>query len=459
MKRNAAPGLFLLVALCVSGCSSSGSSGSGSSDSSKPSASDKAGGQNKNGNAQKNKNQSGGGKQGGSSDTTGQSGGSGGSQSGGSNSGSGSDRMGGTTAFKVTGEQQARAGIKVALIDASQVQRTVSAPAQVMMNEEHTAHVAPIVDGYVTAIIAQPGNTVRRGEVMARVHSHIIHETIGVIEQDLADIARRQAAIIFEQQRAERYAHLYSIQAASLEESQRAQQSLLQAKNDLAVSEVSLHTEREHLADVLQVAPSSITPAELPGFEDVPIKAAISGTVVSRTIAPGMVLQPGMEAFTVSNLDTVWVVASVNEADLSHVRRGDTVQVRTSAWPNEVFRGRVTLVGSVLDPATRTIQVRATIPNPGGRLKSAMFATAEIGGGDTRQAIYVPEEALQDINGVESVFTTDDGITFNAQAVKVGRPVGHQVEVLEGLKAGQHVAVAATFMLKSELLKSSVGGD
>lgn len=373
-------------------------------------------------------------------------------------SGAGKQAAGATTVH-VDAEQQRNAGIRVEQVHATEVPRTLDAPAQVMMDENRTVHVSSLVEGLVTEVLAKPGDVVARGTILARIHSHMVHETIGALEQAMADARRRGAAVTFEQQRADRYAHLYAIQAASLEESQRAQQDLLQAKNDLVNSEVMVHTERQHLADLLQVPPSSLNEGNLGALEEVPVRASLSGTVMTRSLTPGQVLEPGAEAYTISDLRSVWVVANVAEENLSRVRRGDAVQVRTDAWPGEIFAGRVTLIGSMLDPATRTVQVRATLANPQGRLKPLMFTTAQIAGNDTRKALFVPEDALQDVNGVPVLFATTDGTHFTPRTVKTAKPVNHQVEVLDGLKAGEQVAVAGTFMLKSELLKGTIGEE
>ena len=371
----------------------------------------------------------------------------------------GNKQASGAAMIQVDALQQRNAGIRVEQIGTTEVPRTLDAPAQVMMDENRTVHVSSLVEGLVTDVLAKPGDMVARGTTLARIHSHTVHETIGALEQAMADARRRAAAVTFQQQRSDRYAHLYSIQAASLEESQRAQQDLLQAKNDLTNSEVMVRTERQHLADLLQVPPSSLNEGNLGTLEEVPIRASISGTVMTRTVTPGQVLEPGAEAYTISDLSSVWVVANIAEGSLSRVGRGDVVRVRTDAWPGESFAGRVTLIGSMLDPATRTVQVRATLANPAGRLKPLMFTTAQIAGSDTRKAIFVPEDALQDVNGVSAVFVTKDGTHFTPQTVRTAKPVNHQVEVLDGLKPGEQVAVAGTFMLKSELLKGTIGEE
>ena len=202
-----------------------------------------------------------------------------------------------------------------------------------------------------------------------------------------------------------------------------------------------------------------VTPETIYTYEDVPIKSPIAGTVLVRDITPGGVMQLGDEAFAVANLRTVWDLASVNQADLGFLRVGQSAAVRTNAWPGETFTGRVTLIGAVLDPATRTVQVRITLSNAEGKLKPQMFSTATIDETATRQALFVPQDALQTIDSLPVVFVTADGQHFTARTVRTAPPVGGEVEVTEGLRPGEHVAVAGAFMLKSALLKSTIGDD
>ncbi len=357
--------------------------------------------------------------------------------------------------------EQATAGIRLATIQPRSVPRTLSVPGQIAMDDQRTAHIGPYFDGTVTDVAHNAGDLVHPGEVLAHVHSHSLHETVGALAQNFANAARAQSAVLYAQQKHDRYAHLYSIQAASLEQQQSSQQELLQAQTELANAQAAVVMEREHLADLLQVPPASVTPATLYTYENLPIKSPIAGTIITRAITPGMVLQPGMEAYTISNLSSVWLIASVNEADLSHLRLGQHVTVRSTAWPNETFPGAVTLIGSTLDPATRTIQLRATIPNPRNQLKPQMFTTADIEetGAAPRQALYVPEDALQEINGIQSVFVTADGTHFSPRALKTLPAVSGQVEITDGLHPGDRIAIAGAFTLKSDLLKGTIGDE
>jgi RND family efflux transporter MFP subunit len=131
--------------------------------------------------------------------------------------------------------------------------------------------------------------------------------------------------------------------------------------------------------------------------------------------------------------------------------------VVTQAYPDTAFPARVERVGDLLDPTTRTIPVRIAVRNPGTELRPGMFASAHIEGPRTRTALFVPEDALQDVNGNQVVFTTSDGETFKAQIVKLGTRTRGKAEVVEGLKPGDHVVVNGAFMVKGELLKGTVG--
>ncbi len=450
MKRLAA--LCLMLALAALGCSPPPSGGM------RPSSTDKSdAGGGKNDKSGKSNGSSG--SQSGGQGSAGGSGGSGpGSTTGGSNSSSSSSPTM-QTAVEITPEQQRLGGIRVAELEPVTIPRTLSVPAQVMMDEEHTAHISPYFDGRVIDVLKYPGEPVRRGAVLAHVHSHSVHETVGALAMDYSNQARAQAVLAYAQAKRDRYNHLYSIQAASLEQQQSSTQELVAAQTEVANANAAIIQEREHLADLLQIEPAQVTPATLYTYENLPLKSPIAGTVITRSITPGMTLTLGQEAYTVSDLGEVWVVAAANEADLPFLRLRQRVLVRTQAWPNETFPGRVTLIGSTLDPATRTVQVRASVPNPQGKLKPQMFATATIDETTSREALFIPESALQDVNGVSVAFVTPDGTHFTPHALKTASPVNGQVEVTEGLRPGDHVAVSGAFMLKSALLKSSMDSD
>ena len=424
MNHRAAP-MLLLALLCLPGCSS------------------KQGG----GEAPGAKNSS---KQGGSA--------SGGAESSGSKSpGQQSKDRPEPGTVRIERQDQPKAGIVLAEVEARTMPRLLTVPSQVALDDAHTSHVGAIAAGRITAVYVLPGQNVRRGTVLAQFHSDSVHETVGALAKAFADADRQRSAVVFSQQTADRYARLYTIQAASLEEKQRAEQELKQAQQALTDAQADVHMEREHLSELLQVAPETLTPGTLYDRELIPIRSPIEGVVVARNVTVGQVVEAGFDAFDVSNLSTVWVMASVNEKDIGMVRNGAAADVVSQAYADTVFPARVERVGDMLDPATRTIPVRISVRNPEMRLRPGMFATSHISGPGTRTALFVPENALQDVNGNQVVFTTNDGETFKAQIVILGTRTKGRAEVVEGLKPGDHVVVNGAFMVKGELLKGTVG--
>ena len=358
---------------------------------------------------------------------------------------------------RIQRQDQPKAGIVVAQVEARTMPQLLTVPAQVAMDDAHTSHVGAIASGRITAVYVLPGQSVRRGTILAQFHSDSVHETVGALARAFADADRQRSAVAFAQQAADRYAKLYAIQAASLEEKQRAEQQLKQAQQALTDALADVHMEREHLSELLQVAPDTLTPGTLYDRELIPVRSPIDGVVIARNVTVGQVVDVGFDAFDVSNLSTVWVMAAVNEKDIGLVHNGADADVVTQAYPDKAFPARVERVGDMLDPTTRTIPVRIAVHNPETELRPGMFASAHIDGPKTRTALFVPEDALQDVNGNQVVFTTRDGENFKAQIVKLGTRTKGKAEVVEGLEPGDHVVVNGAFMVKGELLKGTVG--
>ena len=358
---------------------------------------------------------------------------------------------------KIAAQDQQRAGIQTAFVLVQRAPRTLAVTGQVAMDEQHTSHLGTLADGRITAVNVLPGVLVRRGQTLGSLHSHMVHETVGSLVQAYAEADRQRGAVTFALQAQTRYHHLYSIQAASLEESQRSDQDVLQAQKMLVAAEASVHMEREHLSELLQVSPESLNPGNVYDKELVPMRSPIDGVVIARNVSVGQVVDTGFVAFDISNLATIWVTAAVNQQDLSLIHQGAAAEVVTAGATDQVFRGRVAMIGDTLDPETRTVPVRIVVPNPATKLRPGMFATAKIAEPSTRDAVFVPEDALQTINGMPVVFVTADGVAFQARTVNVGTRSMGKAEILDGLKAGDRIVVNGAFMVKSEMLKGTMG--
>jgi cobalt-zinc-cadmium efflux system membrane fusion protein len=153
------------------------------------------------------------------------------------------------------------------------------------------------------------------------------------------------------------------------------------------------------------------------------------------------------------------VLLHIFEIDLARVQKGSTVKIQTESYPGEIFVGKVTYIGDVVDPQSRTVALRVEVPNPKARLKPGMFATAEVATGiSSRQAILIPAQAIQKIEGKTAAFVQQQDGSFTKRDLELGREFSGQVEVKSGLKEGEQVVTEGSFTLKSELLKAELAG-
>lgn len=361
-----------------------------------------------------------------------------------------------TGTIKLTGEAQRIGGIRVAQVSPRKLPQTLQAAGQIVLNEERTAHIGSYVAARVLTVFAAPGDSVKRGAVLARMHSHEVHETLAAYRTAKEEVVRQRNALDFGGKTRDRMHRLYDLKSASLQEVERSESDYRGLQANFVNSETALHREVAHLSDILHVSEKEIDRVD-ESMEEVPVVAPISGIVTARTVTAGTVVEPGQEVFTVADTGSVWMLAAVNEPDIGKIRMGQRANVKTQAFADQMFPATITRINSELDSKTRTLPVRLLVPNPGGRLRSGMYAVAEINEGISRNALFIPEEALQDVNGGTVAFVKEDGDRFEMRPVQVARRMDGEAEITSGVKAGETVIVKGSFIAKSEVLKSQIG--
>jgi cobalt-zinc-cadmium efflux system membrane fusion protein len=337
------------------------------------------------------------------------------------------------------------------------------APGLIALDETRTARVGSLQEGLLSETPAQVGDRVRPRQLLATMHGHAMHDAWAGYRKAVADQRRLDKELAYAVDAHARAGRLFAAKAISLQELQRAEVDRESASQlaDMAKAEVNRSVEElEHvgvsIATAVEDDPND--PAD-ESTEQIPVRSPIGGVVLERLVTPGTTVVPGTPLFVVSELSTLWAVAEVDESHLSQVQTGRPVEVSVAAYPNDRFSGTITFIADVVNPKTRRITVRSTVPNPDGRLKPEMFATVALGDGAPRDVIVVPQGAIQTIDGRQSVFVADGHGRFAPRAVKLGAEQDGLVEVTEGLEAGQQIAVSGSVILKSELLKTSAGGQ
>ena len=349
----------------------------------------------------------------------------------------------------LTPDAQQKTGIVVEPVQLERVNEALSATGELTVNQERTWSVGSHIDGRIVSVHANAGDVVKESFVLARIHSHDVHESRANYRKARDELARAQSAARLARTLRDRAVRLFELKAGSKQDVEVAEGQVREAATAVKNAETELQRARVHITEYLDVALDS-------DEDEVPIKAPASGLVVDRKVSAGTAVQQGQEVFRITDPSALWMIANVAEADLAQLRVGQAARVLVRAYPDRVFPGRILRLGEALDPTTRTLQVRVLVPNAGGLLKPEMYATAEIERQSTREALYVPEDAVQELNGSRVVFVRTAPDRFEARPIEVARTLGRRVEVANGLKAGEPIAVKGTFILKSHLLRSSM---
>ncbi len=332
---------------------------------------------------------------------------------------------------------------------------TFDAPAILAVDETRTARVGSMVEGNVVTILAEVGHRVTKGQRLAELHSHVIHDVWADYRKALAERRRRETELTWAAQAAARAARLHQEKALSLQEQQRAEADRGAAVEELDRARTEVRRAEEALGHL------GITNGEDPtgeSGETIPVKAPVGGVVLEKHVTAGTAVTPGTPLFVVSDLSTLWALAEIDETRLPLVTAGRGVKVQVAAYPGRPFEGQVAFVGDTINPKTRRVTVRCAVPNPAGLLKPEMYARVTLGEEAPRPMVVVPDAAIQEIEGKPHVFVAGPGGQFVKRAVTLGGTEGGLVEVRSGLAAGTRVAVQGSFLLKSELLKASTPG-
>jgi cobalt-zinc-cadmium efflux system membrane fusion protein len=302
---------------------------------------------------------------------------------------------------------------------------------------------------------------VKAGDVLARMHSHEIHESRAAYRMAVAEAARLRSNEAYARRLRDRASRLYELKAGSLEQVEHAETELRNAETAARNAEIEVDRTKRHLTEFLGI------PAEEddkhdhdnPDHDLIPARAPATGVVLTRSVTPGTVVSAAGDLFVIADLSTLWAIAEVNEEHLSKLRVGMPARVSVQAYPNRAFNGRIGKLGETLDPATRTVQVRIDLPNGAGLLKPEMYAAAEIELGGSEAGLFVPAEAPQELRGQTVVFVRKSAEEFQARPVELGSHVDASVQVVRGLAPGEPVVSFGSFILKSEFLKATLAEE
>jgi membrane fusion protein (multidrug efflux system) len=298
------------------------------------------------------------------------------------------------------------------------VEERVAATGQLLAKQR--AEVAAQVGGEITKILVDEGESVAEGTVVVEIDP----------DRRKLDLDRARA----------RAAEAASARA----EAERQNKRILElAKNDIAsrAQVDQKQTELDAAGSRLQAAQADLGAAER-AMRDSRVETRFSGLIARRFVSRGEFVQPGQKLFELVSLDPVEVEFSLPESDASRLVLGLPLDVTVAPYPNEVFHATVSMISPVVDERTRTLRVKALLPNPDGRLRPGLFARTDLGIAKRSNVVLVPEEAiLQRADGTVVFRAIDGGTKVERRVVQVGRIKSGEAEISSGLEGGDTVVV------------------
>lgn len=329
--------------------------------------------------------------------------------------------------LRISTEKVQKLGVRSEAAQLRALNKVVRAAGRIEPDERRVYAIAPKFEGYVERLhVNVTGQPVSRGQALFEVYS-----------PELVSAQRE-----------------YAIAAQGVESLKEGSGEARSGMRELAeASLLRLKNWDIPEAQVKALARSGTTKRTMT------FRSPVAGIVTEKKAVQGMRFMPGEALYQVADLSSVWVVADVFEQDIALIKTGAKARVTINAYPGKTFEGTISYVYPTLNAQTRTVPVRVELANPGLLLKPSMFASVELPVSATGALLTVPVSAVID-SGTRQIVLIEQGEgRFEPREVKLGARSDDYLEVVEGVREGERVVVAANFLIDAESnLKAALGG-
>jgi membrane fusion protein, heavy metal efflux system len=336
-------------------------------------------------------------------------------------------------------------GVKVEEVKERLFGITREAVGNIDFNQDNSLQVFTPYPGRITKLSAKAGDDVKKGQVLFEIDSPDLANAEGTLIQNAGQLELTTKAL-------KRAQELFAAKGA-------AQKDVEQAVSDHQTAEANYYASRDAVrifgksdAEMDRMVKTHRVDSEMP------VPSPMDGRVTARNAAIGLYVQPGNTPapYTVADLSTMWMFASVPEADIPLLRLGEEVDVKVAAFPDRVFKGKIVNIGASVDPNTHRILVRSELDDPQHELRAQMFAAFVIQTGEAAKSPAVQEPGVvREGDGTMTVWVSTDGHRFTQRVIKVGLLQHGFWQVLDGLKPGERVATDGALFLDNALATAS----
>ncbi len=333
----------------------------------------------------------------------------------------------GLNTITISPERLQTIGVKFELVKPRPLEKAIRTVGRVEIDERRLAHVNIKLEGWIDKLyVNSTGQRVKQGEILFTIYSP---ELVATQEEYLLALKGGKA-----------------LGKSEFPEVAEGATSLLEVtRRRLRLWDIT----EDHIQDLEHTGMV---------LKTLPIHSPATGTVVKKVAVAGMRVNPGDELYTIADLSHIWIMADIYEYELPSIRVGQTARVTLSYDPRAALTARVGFIYPTLDPQTRTAKVRFELDNPGEKLKPDMYANVELKI-PLGARLAIPRDAVLESGERHVIFIHHGGGKLEWRNVKLGAQAGDWVEVLDGLKEGDHIVTSANFLIDSESqLKAAVSG-
>lgn len=359
---------------------------------------------------------------------------------------------------------RARLSLKSTVVNTRQSVETVATTGEIKSDETRVFHINALTTGRVMRDNVSLGQTIRAGQVLARIQnleivkifSEYIHQTNQItVDKNLAETKLGLARKTYERTK------------TLFDEKIAPEKDLIKAASDVKIEEQTVqglaqhaHHLRNETQAMLAAYGVNMPAVNVEMIESTsPIITPRAGVVTTKNVTVGDVVSSAEPLYVVADLSKVWLDLAVYDKQLASIREGSAVSFTSDSLPGKRFSGKVTYLKSAAEENSGTFVARVTLDNPHFDLKPGMVGQAKIENQSVVSQPFVPESALQKFGNEYFVFLNADNGHYKKRIIKLGQRLPGGYLATQGLSAGASIVTDGSFALKAEMLKASMSED
>lgn len=358
----------------------------------------------------------------------------------------------------LTEAQEKNAKIQTAPLSMMDIELQITIPAQFKARNQSIERIYSPIDGKITNVFVEPGTVLKIGQPIVQIKSDEISQIQLEFLEKILDIdantneLRAQYNLSLQNYNRERT--LYNEKISSRADYEAANAQLRKDKANLDALNIKrnslINVYRQRLAVYGGSIDNVLKTRQI--YPYVTIKATKNGVLLERKVNPGEIVEKNRELFNLADLKTIWLVGYAFEKDSPYLHLGEAVTGTIEERNGASINGVLSYVSPILDSTTKTLEVRADIPNKDFKIKPNMYAEMFVNTG-VAHVLAIPTDAVEKFGDYNFAYVKIAPYTYEERKVETGKKNDQYTEVISGVKAGEEVVTRGSFELLGESIK------